>query len=239
MGIFDFLGGLPILRPLRFQRYPDSFASTRSTLYEKLPAVIKSLLKQNVQLNHQSNRNLKAPPAAAVFIAAHFPDEFFRLQNELDQHGIEYQIIMRPLDAQWFLDCDAGRPIVYLALAELLTETTFSQNEVHVSKLDLIVVDRHPEPLRDVELETFARRFPAMTRMGYFLALDDRVLRPAINETTLIVLKQMGIDEHGLVSSGIISKRINKVLARKQKLRTVEGLPTDSAEQWFEINDET
>ena len=101
------------------------------------------------------------------------------------------------------------------------------------------MVDRHPEPFRDAALEQFARDFPATTRMGYFLALNDRVLHPVVNETTLTVLKQMGIEDRGLVSSGIISKRINKVLAREQKKRTREGTPADSAEEWFELNKES
>ena len=239
MGILDFLSNLPLLQPLSFQRHPDSFASTRQTLYEKLLEVVASLIRTQGQPEGRLQKQTLLPVDSAVFIAAHFPDEFFRLQSALQQHGIEYQFITRPLDSQWFLDNSARNAnVVYLALAEFLTETTFSENEVFGSLLNLIVVDRHPEPFRDAALEQFARDFPATTRMGYFLALDDRVLQPVINETTLTVLKQMGIDDQGLVSSGIISKRINKVLAREQKRRTGEGIPADSAEDWFKLNKE-
>lgn len=239
MGILDFIGDLPLLKPLSFQRHPDSFATTRATLYEKLLEVVKSLIQQYEQPEGWLQKQAVLPNDSTVFIAAHFPDEFFRLQSELQQHGIEYQFITRPLDSQWFLDnADQSKNVIYLTLAEFLTGTVFGKNVVFGSTLNLIVVDRHPEPFRDAALEQFARDFPATTRMGYFLALDDRVLHPVVNETTLTVLKQMGIDDQGLVSSSIISKRINKVLAREQKRRTKEGTPTDSAEDWFELNGE-
>ena len=240
MGIIDFLSSFGLMQPLSFQRHPDSFAATRVTLYERMMEVIKSLLRQHEQTQKRLQNQSQLPIDSAIFIAAHFPEEFFRLQEELDNHGLEYEIITRPLDSQWFLDHSVGDTnILYLALAEFLTETTFGENEVFGSALDLIVIDRHPEPFRDALLEQFARDFPAITRMGYFLALDDRVLRSVVNETTLLVLQQMGIDDQGLISSGIISKRIKKVLAREQKQRTEEGTPADSAEDWFELNQES
>ena len=239
MGIFEFLSNLPLLRPLSFQRHPDSFATTRVTLYEKLLEVVENLIQQNQQREGRLQKQPLTPLASTIFIAAHFPDEFFRVQSELQRHGIEYQFIKRPLDPQWFLDhANPNANVIYLTLVEFLTETTFSENVGFDSTLNLIVVDRHPEPFRDAELEQFARDFPAITRMGYFLALDDRVLQRVINETTLTVLKQMGIEDQGLVSSSIISKRVNKVLAREQKRRTGKGTPTDSAEDWFKLNGE-
>jgi hypothetical protein len=238
MGLLEFFSNLPLVRPLSFQRHPDSFAASRVTLYEKLLEVIKSLIGHPESPGSRLQKEPLSPVGSTVFLAAHFPDEFFRLQGELQRDGIEYEFITRPLDAQWFHD-NAARStnVVYLALAEFLTETTFNEGVGFGSMLNLIVVDRHPEPFRDAALEKFARDFPATTRLGYFLALDDRVLRSVINETTLTVLKQMGIDDQGLVSSGIISKRINKVLAREQKRRTGEGVAAESAQEWFELNE--
>jgi|GEM_PF-1246938 len=237
MGIIDFLSSFELMRPLSFQQHPDSFAATRVTLYERLMEVVKSLHRQHEQSQDRLQNRSQSPIDSAIFIAAHFPDEFFRLQEELDKQKIEYEIITRPLDSQWFLDHSVGDShIIYLALAEFLTETTFGENVAFGTALDLIVVDRHPEPFRDALLVQFARDFPAITRMGYFMALDDCVLNSVVNDTTLLVLDQMGIDDRGLISSGIISKRIKKVLAREQKQRTVEGTPADSAEDWFEIN---
>ena len=179
------------------------------------------------------------PRRSAVFLSAHFPNEFFRLQSQLDQHEIPYQIVTRPLDNQWYADHgDQSEGVIYLALAEFLTKTTFTGNEDFETKLDLIVVDRHPEPFQDEELEQFAREFPSVAKMGYFLALEDRVLQSVINETTLMVLKQMGIEDQGLISSGIISKRISKVLKREQKARAHEGQPADSPELWYKLNGE-
>lgn len=225
MGVFDFLKELPFFSTLSFQRYPDSFAMTREALYKNLTNVLQAMFSKSGEKD------------SSVFLAAHFPEEFFEMQNVLDRLGVEYRIVTRPLDAQWFADSGHNsQGVVYLALAEFLIETTFSGNESFASQMALIVVDRHPEPFRDEALEQFARSFPAVTRMGYFLALEDRVLASVINETTLLVLKQMGIEDQGLISSGIISKRITKVLAREQKARTGEGQVADSAETWYEIN---
>ena len=238
MGIFDFLANLSILKGLSFQRHPDSFAMTRETLYANLVEVLHTLTEKvpnaDLKVNPKTNSS-----GSAIFLAAHFPEEFFRLQKRLDDEKISYRILTRPLDHQWYVD--SGRDsegVVYLALAEFLTKTTFTGNEVFESRLDLIVVDRHPEPFQDEALEKFGRDFPAVTRMGYFLALEDRVLQSVINETTLMVLKQMGIEDQGLISSGIISKRISKVLKREQKARTGVGQSADSPELWYRLNGE-
>jgi len=168
MGIFDFLKELPLLRTLSFQRYPDSFATTRETLYANLMEVLNRLIQPPIPAD---------PNESTVFLTAHFPQEFFRLQRHLDETGIAYHIVTRPLDNQWYADrAIESEAVVYLALAEFLTETSFVGNEVFNTKLDLIVVDRHPEPFRDEALEQFARSFPTVTKMGYFLALEDRVL---------------------------------------------------------------
>ena len=227
MGIFDFLSGFKFLNELSFQQYPDSFAVDRKTLYANLMRVVKGLIETEPK------------GSSTLFLTAHFPEEFFQLQTQLDKHEIPYHIITRPLDKQWYADFgNQSEGVVYLALAEFLTKTTFYENAVFETKLDLIVVDRHPEPFQDEALEQFGRDFPSVTKMGYFLALEDRVLQSVINETTLMVLKQMGIEDQGLISSGIISKRISKVLKREQLARTGEGQPADSVELWYRLNGE-
>lgn len=223
MGFIEFLNNLPFLKPLSFERYPDSFATSRTVLYQRLMGVVRSQVLEG----------------SAVFLTAHFPDEFFRLQTELHQHQVDYRLITRPLDHQWFIDQkDRSQGAVYLVLAEFLSQTQFSGQEVFNAKLDLILVDRHPEPDEDRAVEAFARAFPATTKMGYFLALEDRVLDSIINETVLLVLNQMGIDDHGLISSGIISKRVTKVLDRQSKRRTGIRKPADSIDQWYQLNDQ-
>lgn len=224
MSFFDFLNDLPLFKPIAFERYPDSFATSRTVLYQRLMDVI----------------NTQVTEGSAVFVAAHFPDEFFRLQSELHQHQIDYRMITRPLDQQWFTDHkDNSEGVVFLSLAEFLSQTNFSGTESFKAKLDLIMVDRHPEPREDRSVEAFGRAFPATTKLGYFLALEDRVLGSIINETVLMVLNQMGIDDHGLISSGIISKRITKVLDRQSKIRGQDRdlKPADSVDQWYELNE--
>ena len=227
MGFSELLKNLPFMQPLSFQRYPDSFASTRAILYQRLMEVIRT----------------QAQKGSTVFMTAHFPAEFFRMQSELNEDGIIYELITRPLDPQWFIDNQKrSEGVVHLALAEFLIDTGSVINESFKTRLDVIVVDRHPQPVHDLALEKFAQGFPAITRMGYFLALEDRVLNSVINDTTMQVLKQMGIDDQGLISSGIISKRITKVLAREEKLRVASGggsadQSAESADAWYELND--
>ena len=104
MGILEFLNNISLLKTLSFQRHPDSFATTRVTLYEKLVEVVESLIQQHEQREGRSKKRSLLPVDSTIFIAAHFPEEFFRVQNELQQHGIDYEFITRPLDSQWFLD---------------------------------------------------------------------------------------------------------------------------------------
>ena len=67
------------------------------------------------------------------------------------------------------------------------------------------------------------------------MALDDFVVATAINETTVELMKQMGLEERELISSNLVSKRVTRQLKRLQA--QIHGdQPADSAEEWIELN---
>ena len=221
MGIFDFL------KPANCKRYADSFALDRQSLYQ----LYRPALEQQLSL------------AKTIVIAAHFPDEFFTLQDRLADWGIAYQIITRPLDRQWFQDQrskveknQTDQAVVYLALAEFLIDTSCDANETTDLPLALMMFDRHPDVTKDDGVQAFAESFPARSELGYFLALDDVVVQNVVNEPLLNLLMTFGAEDHGLITSNMVSKRLEKVLRRHASTRTAAFESADSASKWYELN---
>ena len=178
-----------------------------------------------------------------IVIAAHFPDEFFVLQDRLADWGIDYQIITRPLDRQWLQDqrsevekLQAGQGMVYLALAEFLIDTSFDPNATSDLPLALMMFDRHPNVMKDDGVLAFAESFPARAELGYFLALDDVVVQNVVNEPLLNLLRTFGAEDQGLITSNMVSKRLEKVLRRHAVKRTIAFESADSASKWYELN---
>ena len=224
MGIFDFL------KFGNCKRYADSFAMDRQSLYR----LFRPALEQQLELPR------------TIVIAAHFPDEFFALQDRLADWEIDYQIITRPLDRQWLQDqrsevekrppSPPNQAIVYLALAEFLIDTSFDVTESTDLPLALMMFDRHPDVMKDDGVLAFAESFPARSELGYFLALNDVVVQNVVNEPLLNLLKTFGAEDQGLITSNMVSKRLEKVLRRHAAKRTAAFESADSASNWYELN---
>ena len=80
MALFD------LLKFGSYTLFPDSYAVDRETLYRLVrPMLIQQLSRPKT-----------------VILSLHFPTEFFVVQDLLSQWEIEYKLITRPLDRQWF-----------------------------------------------------------------------------------------------------------------------------------------
>lgn len=216
MGFLDWLTGQP-----SFNRFEDSFAMTRVSLWAKL----KSAISQQQQ---QGSR---------IWVVAHFADTFVELQDLLGEWQIEYEICDRELQPQTALESTRDKDnAVLLVLSDLLTLTDSAELAFDDSvTVAMIVVEKHPLIGMDNKLESFSKSLPCRVRFGYYLAIDDVVVKRVINETTIQILKQLGMKDHELITSNMVTRRLNKVLEREGKLISTNHR-ADSAEEWYQLN---
>lgn len=215
MGLFDFL------KAPTWRLHPDTFALDRVNLYARIEQTIREQLGQK----------------KTVILAAHFPDEFFRLQDQLAAWNLDYCMVTRSLDRQWMLDYrDHDTSVPFLSLAEMLIDSRFHNEPPWPHKVALMMLDRHPLASRDESLKQLAAQFPASVELGYFMAMDDRILRESIPASMIDLLRQMGFDDHGLITSSIVFKRVRRWLAEIEKDLETPPVAADSVEQWFDLN---
>jgi len=165
MALFD------LLKFGSYNLFPDSYAVDRETLYRLFkPTLIQQLSRPKT-----------------VILSLHFPAEFFVVQDLLSQWDIDYKLITRPLDRQWF--------------QENKSATSSQTGEV-----------------------------------GYFLSFEDEVVTRLIDQRLLDLLLQMGANDHGLIASSMLSKRLRKMQKKALKTFSTQEQPADSVSQWYELN---
>ncbi len=172
-----------------------------------------------------------------ISLVAHFPETFETLQDFLETHRIPYAICQADLDQQELLEhARKGSDQVLLVLAESikLTDTKPQLLDQRIT-LAAMIAERYPIPSRDERIGKFFRTFPTRTRLGYFLSLDDPTLRFAISATTLQLLQQMGLDEQELITSSMMSRRMQVVLTRVER-GLLQERSADSAAEWWQLN---
>jgi len=207
-----------------YNLFPDSYAVDRATLYRLFQSTLSQQLSQS----------------KTVILALHFPAEFFAVQDLLAQWEIEYDLIGRALDPQWFQDNKAAASgqsgHLYLSLAEFLIDTKFSGDESWEAPLSLMMLDRHPLLSKDEAVAQFADHFPSRAEIGYFLSFEDDVVTRLIDKRMLDLLLQMGAHDHGLIASSMLSKRLRKMQKKAAETFPAQPQTADSASRWYELN---
>lgn len=209
----------------RHVNYPESYALDRESLWANTREAIDRLFKNN----------------GRVVMIAHFPEMFETIEQQLNEWELDFSIPEALVPLEWFVG-SADRPRLMLCLAAQLRK---SRTDDHLPRaqvaetLSLMVMERHPWVPNDHRLKAIASQSRVRNELGYLLSLDDPVLEDLINETAITLLRQMGMDDHGLVTSMMVTRRINRALnRRKSKLKDVaeEFLPADSSTEWMELN---
>lgn len=221
MGFLDWLSG-----NLRFQRYDDSFALTRSALW----ALLRSTIKRP---EHEQK---------SIWMVCHFPETFSSIQSQLEQWGQDYVVVENPIStAQVDQPTAEDQPLIQpgpikLVLADLI-ETPSERRALVKSdaKLALMVIERHPLCTHDQRIDAFARSLSVRVELGYFMSLEDKVVKDVVNDTTLQILKQLGMNDHELIASQMLTRRLNKLLKRRAAKYTTD-YPADSAAEWLTLN---
>lgn len=202
----------------RFEHFKDAYAISETA---KLLA-----LRQAIE------RRLTAKDL--VIVLAHFPTSFTAIQDFLAEQQLDYQVCSRPPDDEWLWQhASRSREQILLVMAETLPELEerlpARRQPIPVSAM---AVERYPLPSRDARIIRYFQLSSFPTRLGYFLSMDDPTLRAAVNVTTLTLLKQLGMNEHDLITSSMVAKRMNVVLTRLEKGLATE-IPTDSSAEWW------
>lgn len=206
----------------QFTYFDDAYALTRETLWNSLESTLKS------------ERYEDQP----VWLVVHFFDTFNWLQDRLDGSDIPYEIETSEIDAKRFsYDSSVTQKGVRLVLAKTLlaADATSSSDGNLERSLAMIVLERHPLIEHDLRIESIARSFPVRVEYGHYLALDDSVVRMVVNEATIKILQQLGMNDHELITSAMLTRRLKKVLRRMQS-SFESDLAADSAADWIALN---
>ncbi len=173
----------------------------------------------------------------AILLVAHFQSTFIHTQEFLEEFNIDYEVagtVLRPEDLVEYGRSSRGS--VHLTLAGSLDDMSLTRQVVpEAINVSVMVLERHPIPSEDRRIEGLCRLWPYYMRLGYFLALDDAVQRRCIHPTTLVLLQQLGLRDHELITSHMLTRRIDSVLTR-EALQNESKRPATSPEQWFELN---
>ncbi len=205
----------------KFRKHADTFALTRSVVNEQLKQWVQSCVQRKQH----------------VLLLAHFPATFEQMERSLGEADIQYEIIARQILADQFNAAIAqSDPIVWLTLPDVLIDS-IQPRELNSqdSSLAVIVTERHPLVERDQRIERFARSLRGRIELGYFLSLEDPVVRQVVNPRSIELLKQLGLGQNDLISSHMTSRIVERMLRRISEQVSNEQ-PADSPEQWFELN---
>jgi len=218
LGILDWL-----FKKKRFERFEDTFALNRDRLWKAVYECI--VAPQN--------------SGKSIWLVVHFMETYSELQSLLDEWSVDYNVQSKRLNVRELEQAGLLKPdSVSLILADLIPEVTTQNLALEnddANRIAFIVVDRHPLFSRDQRIESFARSLPTLVEFGYYLALDDAVVKLVLSDTALTVLKQLGLNEHQLIASNLVSRRLNVALKRMEA-EYASTDDADSATQWLEIN---
>lgn len=212
-----------------YTRHADSFALTRDSLWCSIADAIKVQQEQG----------------KIVFLISHFLDSFSASQSLVETNRLNYEILGDPISEKWVREIASQQPkdesspnnVVHLALSDLLVAPAepFAPLDIR-PKFALMVIEVHPLAQRDQQLAEFAKALPGKVELGYFMALEDEVLTRTVSKEAIDVLRQLGLGDHDLITSNLISKRLKKLL-KLQTEKVIEHQEANSAKEWYELHD--
>lgn len=211
------------MRVGRFKQFLDTFALTRARLWRGIGEACRACLTSS----------------ELTVAVAHFPSTFEGLTQSLDEHRIPFQISASRLSldelAAWSQRC---RGQVLVTLAAALPDPPIPTKRLAAPPVSVIVAERFPHPHPDQRLDHLFRKYPGPVRLGRYLATDDAVFRDAIPATLLTVIRQFGLDDHTLITSRVLSRRLEHVLAQRAR-HLAKWVDADSPEEWLALNAKT
>lgn len=203
-----------------FERVPDAFILDRAQLW---PAIRQAIEYQQQQGN-------------VVWVIAHFADQFFEIQNWLNQWELEYQIVEKRIDPHNIADMSRNNPkAIFLGLAEFVgSGEPANRIAGEAVSISMLVIERHPLIDFDRALEAAAHQIPGRVKFGYYLSLSDPAFDGQISQTVVALLKHFGLEDNQLINSVTASRAIERWL-KKSSARFDPSVRADSAKEWLAI----
>ena len=216
--MFDWL-----FRKSNFQLFQDHYARTYDSMFAGLLEAITIRLEKG----------------DTVFLLAHFQATFLELQERIEETEIEYSIMAEAIDFSVVERLSEVRPNrVHLSMTQMLASDSQVLESKGNTDVSVVVCERHPMPSYDQLINQWCRQLAFPVELGYLLSLDDPVVSHVISESVKQLLEQFGMGENELVTSSMVSRRLNSVLKRKAA-KVVNEVKADSSREWLKLNYET
>ncbi len=214
------IGSLPTVRR-SWQIYPDCFSRSEDLL-------LAGMVDNAIQ---------RAANGERVLLVAQFPDGFLSLEKQLTLRNASFSVAPPRLGIADIL----GQRLVLaigtslLSLGENDPAANWQLADGLRGRLNVMVFQRHPLDQNDEAMLAGLRRLPMHVRVGYFLSLDDPLVEIGVHETLITVLHQLGLEQHQLISSQMLTRRVQ---ATQRRIKRVVHQPqlADSAREWLAIN---
>ncbi len=180
-----------------------------------------------------------------ILLLTHFPQAFEQAQATLEQADLSYEIGPVRLTPEFLLNLaghtETAQASLLLGLASTLDHSELAR-AIPVdrqAKISMMVLERHPRVSEDRKLELFARCCPCPVKLGYLLCLDDPLIGRCIHPTVLDVLQQLGLRDQQLITSRMVSRRVDQVLKRIEwptgNQPGADAAALHSAEAWLKL----
>lgn len=209
-----------LFRKSSFYRFQDSYAFHSQAVAN----AIKNAIDARMDLDE------------TVVLLAHFPERLNELEAMLDRLELPFVIGTEPLDDSELLRIrgeSSGR--VILTMAGMLSRTDQKPIRKDEPRVAVMVAERHPLPRYDQEIKLWSQWLPCPVQLGYFLSLDDPVVSFVIDDKVKQLLSHFGMGENELVTSNLVSRRVDRVLNRMAK-NVFNEVACQSSAEWMGVN---
>lgn len=220
MGMLDWL-----FKKNHFKRAEDAFALNREVLWDGL--------KNSIAHPTGQERD--------IWLIVHFMDRFTEVQERLELWGLDYEIVSSKLVANELerirpngTTSPAGLKLILADLIPKQVDLVALPSRDADGEVAMIALERHPQVNHDDRVESFARSLPWRVEFGYFMALEDAVVKISIDDQVIEILQQLGLNNE-LISSKMVARRLETVLRRLSSGFTGDT-SCNSAEEWLEVN---
>lgn len=172
----------------------------------------------------------------SVFLLSHFPDTFSQIERRLERSSLEFTIISGRVDSAQVLELTRKQPgRLFLTMAQMLKLDRYPLPKREQPSLAVAMCQRHPMPSYDSKVAHWCRESVFPTQLGYFLSLEDPVVDHVVNDQVKLLLRQFGLGENELITSSMVSRRLDSVLKRKAA-KVESEVDADSVLDWLKLN---
>lgn len=205
-------------------RYEDSFARSLQGKWQGIRSALQEITSDR---------------AHVAVLVTHFADAFTQLQDTLEESQINYEVLTGKLNRQWFASLPDAECRVWLTLAEMLEPFPPQAKDQLAAdqpvRISVLVAEKHPLASRDEHVQEFCQTLPCKVKWGYFLSFEDALVGKLVDERALKILDMFGMGQYEMISSKMVSNRLNVAL-KKMQSNYHSQQPADSAAQWLENN---